>query len=716
MTETAASPVKGDNASWNGAHSLGQAFGRGWLAPFPDWRVALLVWIAVVAELVLLGWPTARRFSEDHLLAGVVPLYLAWFWFTLGWIGWRVLRSGYTVTQPWSPLARIISRGLLSLVVGAAAFGYIASWWLLLNWGQFLNWDAVRFLWYQPFFQDERQVRAAAWHYTMLLVGLLGLSLMVASLGLRWLGRAADRRERFSAARWAPRVVWYALTCAILSWDLLFLLCPDLSRSVSQAEFLRRHLNPVVSLFDSLVAVLFEEAVEPCLDLSDLAPMHERNWQAPPATDRNRPNIILIAIDSLRQDIIYLRHQGHEVTPHLNFLARQGLQWTRAYAPSTHTDYSTVAVIASLYPLRKRHHHFYQTIDPWPRTLLYDLLQPAGYHTALFSSQNESWGNMERFYRTPHLDVLNDFRTWRQDVASLATAGTHEARHVAFQSLDDAWTTDQAIAWLTPFARRGEPFMLLLNYANPHFPYQLSAGKPAPFQPSQFTWSLGLSPAGPQLQNMRHAYYNCLHDSDAQLGRLLAALAELQLLQRTILVVYGDHGESWGEHDQYFHGNLPYEAESHVGCIMYAPTYLAPRQDPYPLELIDVVPTILGLMGWPVHPNFQGIDALAPTRPSVAQRLVWCHTDCLERGEAVLLAGKWKWLVDRNRHVVALYDLEADPFEQTNLASKHPGLANELANVLALWRKRQLAYYHFPLYSASYYPPQAPFWTSGQSE
>lgn len=77
------------------------------------------------------------------------------------------------------------------------------------------------------------------------------------------------------------------------------------------------------------------------------------------------------------------------MTPHLNRLAKQGVQFTRAYTQSTHSDYADVCIVSSLYPLRKTRHHYYSASDPWPKTLIYDLLKPLGYVTAIFSSQNE---------------------------------------------------------------------------------------------------------------------------------------------------------------------------------------------------------------------------------------------------------------------------------------------------------------------------------------
>lgn len=88
--------------------------------------------------------------------------------------------------------------------------------------------------------------------------------------------------------------------------------------------------------------------------------------------------------------------------PHLNKLCRSGRRFTRAYAQSSHSNYADPALFSSLYPLRTRYHHYYSRSDPWPKTLLYDVLKSLGYATALYSSQNEGWGNMDAFLESDH--------------------------------------------------------------------------------------------------------------------------------------------------------------------------------------------------------------------------------------------------------------------------------------------------------------------------
>ena len=129
----------------------------------------------------------------------------------------------------------------------------------------------------------------------------------------------------------------------------------------------------------------------------------------------------------------------------------------------------------------------------------------------------------------------------------------------------------------------------------------------------------------------------------------------------------------------------------------------------YPIELIDLVPTVLGIAGQSAHPNFQGINALSANRPPLEQRLLFIHVETpIDRADAVLLAGRWKFWHDRLSGREVLFDLDSDSGERRNLIDLEPARADLLRSVLTAWRMRGLAYYHFPLYYERFYPPHPP--------
>ena len=427
--------------------------------------------------------------------------------------------------------------------------------------------------------------------------------------------------------------------------------------------------------------------------------------------------MIIVAVESLRHDTIYQLHQGQEVLPHINQLARQGLHLTRAYAESTHSDYADVCLVSSLYPLRTRRHHYYGPSDPWPRTLIYDLLQPRGYATAIISSQNESWGGMSHFLRRPSLQYFYHPETSRR-ATLMSNMDSGFAREVRLGGLvagkfPDSHTTDMTIEWITQQVRAGRPFFVSMNFQSSHFPYLLPDSVPRPFQPCALDPRISFVdyPVS-ETPRVRNAYFNAIHECDRQVGRLVAALKQLDCLDNTILVVTGENGEAFHECGSVTHAREPVEPAIHVACVIHAPQAASPAVIDYPLEHVDLVPTLLGLMQQPTHPNFQGIDILAPARPPAAERLTFCHViTSLAEADAVLLGGRWKLTHNRQDGSWQLHDVLNDPQQTTDLTGQQPELTRQLRRTLQQWRAQQLAYYHYPSYYLSYYPPKPPRWS-----
>ncbi|MBM3889056.1 MAG: hypothetical protein FJ388_08005, partial [Verrucomicrobia bacterium] len=509
------------------------------------------------------------------------------------------------------------------------------------------------------------------------------------------------------------RLAWYALTLAWLG--LAFVINSDHAdhwvRQSLRMGMVERRLNPVVTLVASLKESWLVEPIAPCLATSELAPIGS-GWQVP-ASATNRPSVILLSVEALRHDVVLLRHQGQEIMPHLNALARRGLHFTRAYSQSSQTDYAAACVPSSLYPLRERWHHYYRPDDPWPVTRLYDLLKPAGYATAMFSAEDEIWGGLSSFWQTPNLDLFWDAcREAAQTNVLAATPMAWEERFLkrgVFGVSDDCIAT-RAIRWMRQ--RGPQPFYLGLYFGSSHFPYTLEASCPRPFQPCAIDFDVSfLRYPREKAEVMRNAYFNALREADRQIGRLVGALREMGRLDNTILLVCGDHGESFHENNSVVHAREPFEPSLRIACVLHAPALVQPRREDYPVEAVDFAPTLLGLMGRPRHPNHQGINVLASDRPPLSERALFFHTENpFTRTDAVLLAGRWKFWLDRAHQREALYDLASRPgeMEADNVAAHEPALTARLRALLLSWRARQLAYYAHPFYYRNFYPPRPP--------
>jgi tetratricopeptide (TPR) repeat protein len=220
-----------------------------------------------------------------------------------------------------------------------------------------------------------------------------------------------------------------------------------------------------------------------------------------------------------------------------------------------------------------------------------------------------------------------------------------------------------AYEWITSGAAAAPtPWLAWVHLYDPHEPY-------APPEPYRSRYAA-------------EPYDGEIAYTDAALGAFVAELRRTNALDRTLVIVASDHGESLGEHGERAHGLFAYDATLRVPLVMWAPPHLQPGLFHDTMRLVDVVPTILDLLGAPALPNVDGRSV----RPFIggAQPFDWpasyfeALNANLARGWAPLtgvVAGGLK-LIDLP--VPELYDLDADPGEQHNLYAPQRARAHDL--------------------------------------
>jgi arylsulfatase A-like enzyme len=486
----------------------------------------------------------------------------------------------------------------------------------------------------------------------------------------------------------------------------------DFWRMHPTIEFeLRSRTSGVISLCADYVLPRESEFTGELSDFDLGAPRDSVNI---PASIVKRPAtcVILVAIESMRSDVLGRTHQNRPITPVLNRLAKEGRSFLNAYAQSTHSDYADPCLVSSLYPLRSDRHHYYSRSDPWPKLMLYDVLAPLGYRSAIFSSQNESWGRMDAFLESRHLDEFFDSRC-SQDESYVAPTDLGFSQFVgeakAAGKLDDAVTIAKACTWIRQQVSSKTPFFIYLNLQSSHFPYRCPA-RDHVFQPCDFDFAASF--AGyphDKIETVRNAYYNSLHYIDGQLEKLILLLTELGIRDQTLLVLAGDNGEAFYENGYPTHAGPAYEPAIHVACILNCPHLVPAAVDDRLLQMIDLAPTILGLLGLPQEPCFQGQDVLSPAAPASERRLAFIHCEVPgAREDAVISATGWKLVHDRLTDEVRLHDLRVDPAEQRNRANSESAVTRVLSALLQRFRRQQLLYYAKQKYYSTYFAPRTP--------
>lgn len=356
-------------------------------------------------------------------------------------------------------------------------------------------------------------------------------------------------------------------------------------------------------------------------------------------------NLLLVTLDTTRAD--RLGCYGHEGarTPALDGLAARGLRFTEAVTPVPMTLPAHTSLMTGLDPPQHgvRGNGDFRLGEGIPT--LAERLAAGGYRTAAFVSS---------FVLDPRFGLDRGFATYdaRLEATRAAAFGQQNERGAAA-------TTDAALAWLGG-REEAAPFFLWVHYFDPHDPY----APPEPFA-SDFR---------------EHPYDGEIAYVDAQVARLLAALAASGDDRRTLIVAAGDHGESLGEHGELYHSRTLYEEAVRVPLLVAAPGLVAPGGvvDGAVVSLVDVAPTVLALLGAKGLGETAGRSLLAPGAPERAVYLETLNT-YLDNGWAPLYGLRRSDLKYIRAPRPELYDLAHDPGESRNLL---PG-AEERAAPLA---------------------------------
>ncbi len=397
-----------------------------------------------------------------------------------------------------------------------------------------------------------------------------------------------------------------------------------------------------------------------------------------PGCQRTQParHLLLVTIDTLRADCSSVYGHARQTTPTLERLAREGQVFEHAYSPLPLTGPAHATLMTGLYPRRHGVVANGQALGPSPATLA-ERLRSAGFATTAVVSA---------FPLDPRFGLARGFERFDAEFPAASASllrSTWEGR-LLDRPLDrrGAATTDRALVELER-ARRQRLF-LWVHYFDPHTPYDAPPDQRALFPP------------GVGDQAARQAAYEAeVHFADAQLGRLLDGLERLGLRGQTAVAVTADHGEGLGEHGQAEHGERVYDEQTRVPLVVAWPAGL-PRGLRHDREvgLVDLAPTLLGLVGVAASPGGDGLD-LGPVLRGQAQLAE--RTFFLEAGYFDRTRGQAGVVGRRTKHVRShapggareeLYDLRRDPRELDDLAPRRPELVAELAELLAGWTRR----------------------------
>jgi arylsulfatase A-like enzyme len=323
-------------------------------------------------------------------------------------------------------------------------------------------------------------------------------------------------------------------------------------------------------------------------------------------------------------------------------------------AMDSSTAISLAVLWAGVRPIESR-----EVLHEWP--LIFDYARTLGYDTAYWTSQHMLFGNVRLWVK--NLGVNHMVTATELDPASDLDLGAPE-KYLAEYAVQNV-------------AKLKEPFLAVVQLSNVHYPYYLDRSLPTPFQP----WTTSKAPG--DNAHFKNFYQNSVYQQDLHLARLISAFRSSPAGKNTVIVYTSDHAEAFREHGQMGHTFSVYDEEIHVPAWIDAPPgtltpaeeqNLRAKRDAFVFH-VDVVPTVLDLMGVPDDPGLAKYRAKTPghslLRPELTTEIMPL-TNCSElwscafqnwgamQGSRKLEARSW----DQGWNC---YDVEDDPLEQERL-------------------------------------------------
>jgi choline-sulfatase len=451
----------------------------------------------------------------------------------------------------------------------------------------------------------------------------------------------------------------------------------------------------------------------------------------------NKPNILMVMADQLRQDCVGTYGNRKIRTPHLDRIAAEGVRFDCAYTSTPSCTPARSALLTGLspwghgmlgyanmatkpYPVEKASAMaaagYYTTAIG--KNHYYPITNPHGYHHTVTDEHCSYWFHNKRTGQPQSYEPRCDYESWfwsqRPDADPHATGlgwNDQPARTFVYPEELHAthWTGTTAERFLTQYDR-DEPFFLKVSFIRPHSPYDppkrlfdsyinqdLPAAEVADWasryekrsSAADDLWHGKLS--AEEIHRSRAGYYAGVTFVDEQVGRILTVLEERNMLDDTMIVFFSDHGDMLGDQNLW-RKTYAYEQSSRIPMLLRPARSqslnVAGQVASQPVEIRDLLPTFLDTAGATIPPSIEGRSLLHLLRTHGEG---WRDYIDLEHNVAydpinhwnALTDGRWKYIFHAHNGEQQLFNLKNDPSELHDLAAD-PGHAAELER----WRKR----------------------------
>jgi len=380
-------------------------------------------------------------------------------------------------------------------------------------------------------------------------------------------------------------------------------------------------------------------------------------------------NVVIVILEGIQYRYTSLADTSGNLTPYLATLAGQGAEFANTRSSLTHTTKVLFSLLTGRFPSVSQ-----DLAEAVPAAKPYAgiatiLKQKLNFRTAFFQSAK---GNFES--RPALVYNLGFDKFWARDDLSNTDA------FLGYLACDEFAMLEPITEWIKAGPVRGtsetlsngadrKPFFLTVLCSVTHDPYVV---------PDWFA-----TPAKEPIERYRQAVFY----TDKFIAALDTELAKLNLADKTIFCVIGDHGEAFGEHGLLGHERIAFDEVLHIPWIIRAPFVIQPATKiTQPLGSVDLAPTLLALLGFETEDtDFDGVDAL---RPLPDDRKVY-FSGWMRQSPAGYLKGTRKFIYNPTTKAVFAYDLSTDPLELLRIELPEQQV-QEIADDIITWRRNSV--------------------------
>ncbi len=577
--------------------------------------------------------------------------------YTLLWIGLFVAVRRRLLHRAMVVLFHVTT--MLLVIVTTSAYQYFQETGTALNYGVIALW--------LPKFMEVLPVLAyggAIWAWVILATALAYVALgpwLVTCAVERWRGWMRD------SSTVTPGISLFAFLGLLLlsfCFGSLSLLIGANSTDFSSGASVSLARAPVINvLLTGVEESSTAEANNSQISSPTEHPAAHASLAATPQTEKR--NVVLIHLESTRAGATTPYNDNLDATPFLNELAKSSLLAKRHYTTVPHTSKASVSVNCGIEP------HLVQPTteanpDGIPVPCLADLLKEQGYGTVFFQSSTQDF---EDFGGLVDTFGYEDY----YPLESMDAEGFQRTNYFGYE--DDIMLMPSE-EWLTE--HDNEPFMAEYLLGTGHHDYEC----------------LGTSHGDQDFSKdeLINSYLNCMRLQDIFLKNLIDQYKELGLYDNTIFVIYGDHGEGFGEHGRFQHDDTIWEEGLRVPLLIHAPGLLQGGERVEGLSNhTDILPTVLELLGYEVKDGQYPGYSLLHQLPEDRTLMFSCFHE--EQCLASLKASE-KYIYHYDNQPDEFFDLSDDPLEKSNLTSeRHQQVIDKRREDLLEWRLRVNAIY-----------------------